>query len=93
MKTKFFKIVIPAFAIVLAVAVSAFTVVENPTTNEFNLIEGYIPSAGGSCEPISDVECQLEGDKKCTYGTMNPVPVFKEIDNTMCINQLSRIDL
>ncbi|HLT33907.1 MAG TPA: DUF6520 family protein [Aquaticitalea sp.] len=92
MKTKFFKIVIPAFAIVLAVAVSAFTSFENSTEVEGTLIQGYIPT-GNPLEPCGEdvrVECSLIGNNDCTYESFPNLPVY---DDTMCSNQLSKINL
>ena len=68
MKTNFFKIVIPAFAIVLAVAVSAFTSFENSTEVEGTLIQGYIPT-GNPLEPCEKVkvDCVLQGNVECEY--------------------------
>jgi len=86
MKTKFFKFVIPAFAIVLAVAVSAFTVKDNSLLDENDMIMGnYYLNANNPCAPISVPECDLESEKLCKYESQN---VF--LAGTNCSIQLKR---
>jgi len=90
MKANFIKIVVPAFAIVLAVAVSAFTVSHEGKTDGNTLIQGYIAS-GNQSDPCNEVlvNCQIEGDNSCEY--MEDVPAFRIEGPTSCKFQLSRI--
>ena len=90
MKTKFFKFVIPAFAIVLAVAVSAFTVSDGSETDANTMITGYYPT-GIPSEPCDNklVDCNLNGSKVCT---IDEVTYFRILDGTSCKLPLRKND-
>lgn len=87
MKSKVVNFVIPAMAIIFAVATSAFTVSQNRTTDDNNLITGYIPTPTNPCKDVV-VECIVGGTFDCTYDTSTPV--FQQWDGTMCQNRLSK---
>jgi hypothetical protein len=89
MKANFIKIVIPAFAIVLAVAVSSFTISDGSETDKNALITGYYPSGNplDPCIKVENLNCKVQGDQLCTYGIL---PVFEKIQGSMCANRLSR---
>jgi len=87
MKTKFFKFVIPAFAIVLAVAVSAFTTGEKPSVNKDGLIYGYVYESESNPCNKELVNCTIEGDQTCIVRNMT---VFKDKNETSCTNVLKR---
>lgn len=90
MKTRAFKFFIPALAIVFAIATSAFTALDIQSADEYTLINGYIATSNPQqpCELVENVDCQLEGEQDCTYGSFPSLqPVY---ENTMCIKQLSR---
>ena len=87
MKTKFFKFVIPAFAIVLAVVVSAFTTGEKPEFSEDNLMIGYVyESQSNPCDEIV-INCSVEGEATCKYDDNT---VFKELNGSLCNKPLKR---
>ena len=83
MKNNFFKIVVPAFAILVAIAVSAFTTLDN-TNVKLNDITGYVMIPGQPCDEV-DVECSLEGEDLCESGSKQ---VFANLNNTSCENEL-----
>ncbi|MDF0716985.1 DUF6520 family protein [Muricauda sp. 334s03] len=89
MKTKAIKFVIPALAVLFAIATSAFTALDNPNAAEKMAMNGYIPTGNfqNPCELIQDVDCNLTGSQLCTYGG---APVYEKIQGTSCVNQLRR---
>jgi len=91
MKTKFFKFVIPAFAILLAVAVSAFTSLESLGEVKEIPITGYIVTTNPQrpCDDVKVDDCGIGGTFDCTYEIGSSQPVF---DSTLCVQQLSKLN-
>lgn len=91
MKAKFFKIVVPTFAILLAVAVSAFSVLDESNTGENVPIIAYIATGNTSapCDEVQ-VECREVGAMDCVYG-MEKDPVYRDEGDTLCSFVLSKI--
>ncbi|GAA3587430.1 DUF6520 family protein [Flavivirga amylovorans] len=75
MKSNFFKIVLPAFALMLAITASlAFT-----TNDDFALEQAYIPSVNQQGQDICDesIMCSdIDNGQECTIGLGTPIQVF-----------------
>ncbi|PHS51031.1 MAG: hypothetical protein COB01_11485 [Lutibacter sp.] len=91
MKTKNFKIVLPAFAFMLAIVASfAFTSTENGLESRSAVqgVPGYIQGPGGETDCIEDrKDCVAAVGTACTSVTLGNPLVFKKT-NTSCNQQL-----
>ncbi len=92
MKTRAIKFLIPALAIVFAIAASAFTALETPEPDGTTMITGYIPT-GNPLQPCQDVQvdCEVGSTFDCTYDAS--IPVYQQIGATACQNRLSKPQL
>ncbi|MEC3965800.1 DUF6520 family protein [Flagellimonas halotolerans] len=82
------KLVIPALAIIFAIATSAFTSLNTTDAKDGTTITGYIQTLNDPCKDIQ-VDCQYEGTVQCeteelipvydfnSHGTACNVPLFK----------------
>jgi hypothetical protein len=87
MKTKAIKFVIPAMAIVFAIATSAFTSLNSSEAKDGTTIKGYIQTTSNPCQDIQ-VDCQYQGTVQCeadnkpvydwnSFETACDVPLYK----------------
>ncbi|MDO5970016.1 DUF6520 family protein [Flavivirga aquimarina] len=70
MKSNFFKIVLPAFALMLAITASlAFTPADSAEDLlEIDIAEYINPeNVNNDCLPITEVSCQITGTVLCTF--------------------------
>ncbi|AEM71525.1 hypothetical protein Murru_2487 [Allomuricauda ruestringensis DSM 13258] len=80
-----FKFLIPAFAIVFAVAASAFTMKDNAVLDENMILGEYYPDPNEPCQPISVDDCSITGQNVCQFGLED---VYRA--GTSCTVQLKR---
>ena len=85
MKRKYFKIVLPAFAFILAIAFSFSTQAQNEVEEATISMYEAIP---GDCKSIS-VDCVSGLDANCTVPNTSR-KVFENKNGTSCSNQLSK---
>ena len=89
MKTRAIKFLIPAMAIVFAIAASAFTSIERPMDGEKLLMDGYLPNPNVTqpCDKVEDLDCQASGTYACT---IDGDTYFRIKDGTSCHTEVRR---
>jgi len=81
MKKRMIKLVIPALAIIFAIATSAFTAMDNSTVDDNMLITGYYQT-GNPLDPCEDeqVDCSVQGRFDCTISGVD----YFQLNGTSC---------
>ncbi|KAB7530306.1 hypothetical protein F8C76_02015 [Flagellimonas olearia] len=88
MKTRAFKFLLPALAVIFAIAASAFTAIDEPMADDNTLIQGYYPT-GNSQQPCNSqqVDCNTNGDYVCT---IDEVTYYEKYNGTICHTELRK---
>jgi len=81
------KFVIPAMAIIFAIATSAFTAMDTSKVDDNMLITGYVPT-GNPLDPCDDeqVDCAADGLFNCTISGVD----YYQLNGTSCDMILKR---
>ena len=89
MKTLKSKFVLPAVALVLALAASAFTATEATRAGDDAFIQGYVPTLNPMkpCDVVQVEDCKEVAAFICTIGTQT---VYQFLNGTSCHNALKR---
>lgn len=88
MKSKIFKIVLPAFALVFAITASlAFTPAENSMVEDTPITSAYFQNPDEfNCTHVNQVDCDTVGTEICTIlgGPSDGIQLFKKNTQNAC---------
>lgn len=91
MKTRAIKFLLSAFAVIFAIAASAFTAIDEPMVDDNALMQGYYPT-GNSQQPCDSepVDCNTDGQYACT---ISGVTYYEFYNGTICHSELRKDNL